>query len=516
MTSLDMTSRPASKWLIAAAVTFGAFMGAVDTSVMNVALPHLRGVFSATTEEISWVSTGYLLSAAVAMPLAAWLGRRLGRRRLCLGGLALFILSSVACGMARDLSFLVLARIVQGIGAGILVPIEQTILRETFPPREQGLAMGIYGMTIMLGPALGPALAGYCIDHLTWPWVFYVNIPVGLVGLAMVSAFIHDPPGFRGSRPGIDAAGILLLVAGLWALHLLLERGQRLDWFETRTNIYLLFVAVFGLAMFVAHELSTAKPVIDLRVLADGAFASAVVIGTVLGFVVMATLFLLPIFMQDVLRYSAVRTGMMLMPRALVMVAAFPLVGALHGKVPPRLLIAAGLALGAYSAALMSGFDRDTGGANLLAPQILQGLAVALTLTPLSTMALATIPRERLAAAAGLNNLARQLGGSLGIALFATLVERFSTQARGALIHNLMAGAPVLRRRLADVGHYFWTLGGIDNSVAYDRALHRLDGRFQGEVTVIAFDHCFQWIALLFVLMLPLTLILRSPSHARH
>ncbi|HEY2517044.1 MAG TPA: DHA2 family efflux MFS transporter permease subunit, partial [Polyangiaceae bacterium] len=243
-----------NKWIVAASVTFGTLMGAIDTSIINVALPHLRGAFSATTEEISWVSTGYLLSAAVAMPLAAALSAWFGRKNVYLAGLQLFIVASIACGLAPTLPVLVAARVLQGMGAGVLQPIEQAILRETFPPKEQGMAMGIYGIAIMLGPAIGPTLGGYILDDHSWSWAFYVNVPVGLLGLGMVSRFVHDPPYLPRRRADIDALGIALLVVGLGALHVLLERGERLDWFESPSNVAGGAVALASLSMFVAHE----------------------------------------------------------------------------------------------------------------------------------------------------------------------------------------------------------------------------------------------------------------------
>ncbi len=490
-------------------------MAAIDTSIMNVAIPHLRGVFSATNEEISWITSGYLLSAAIAMPLAAWLGGWFGRRTICQAGLVLFIVSSVICGLAPNLHTLIIARVLQGIGAGILLPVEQAILRETFPAKEQGLAMGLYGVTIMFGPALGPVLGGYIIDNHSWSWVFYINVPIGALGYVMVSRFVLDPPHFERNRGKIDLVGIIMLVVGLGALHFLLERGERLDWFESISNVVLLFVTLGSLAMFVAHEIMTPKPAVNLRVLDNGAFASAIFIGGVVGFVVFATLFLLPIYMQDILGYSATQTGLTLLPRALIMLVAFPIVGALYNKISPRVVIAVGLLLGAYSSVLMSQFDLDTGTLDIIIPQMLQGLAVACILTPLSTVALMHVSKERLGAAAGLNNLVRQLGGSLGVTVFATLVTRFDSQNREAMVHLLGTGDALLRQRLSGVAQYFWSLGGVDISVAAQRSLARLNGRFQEEMTVIAFEHSFAWAAVLFVLLLPLLMVLRSPNAVR-
>jgi DHA2 family multidrug resistance protein len=512
-------SAPASnpnKWWIAAAVSFGALMGAVDASIINVAIPHLRGVFSATTEEITWVSTVYLLAAAVAMPLAPWLSARWGRRAVCLGGLAVFTVASIACGLAGGLMSLVIARLVQGFAAGVLLPIEQVILRETFPPHQHGLAMGLYGITIMFGPALGPVLGGYLIDHFSWPWIFYINLPLGLIGYWMVSRFVHDPPDQARVRTPVDWAGIALLLIGMVALHVLLEQGERRNWFEAPINVALLHVAGGALLLFVAHELSTPKPIVDLRVLRRGAFVSALLISTVVSAVVYAALFLMPIYMQEVLGFSATVTGMTMLPRAAIMMVCFPLVGMFYNRLPPRILIAAGLLLCAASAWMMSKFDAFAGQHDIILAQLPQGVGLALILTPLSTMALSGLQKQEMGPYAGLYSLSRQLGGSLGIACFATLLSTLSTTNRASLVHAVVAGDALLRERLSDVTLFFYSLGGVDATLAGERALRRLEGRFLLEVQVLAIERAFQWSCLLFLLMIPLLFFLRPPAAANN
>ena len=253
---------PKNKWLIAIAVTFGTLMGTIDTSIVNVALPHLRGTLSATVEEITWVSTGYVVASVIIMPLTAWLGARFGRKRIYMAGLILFLIGSIFCGTARTLPVLVFFRILQGLGAGALQPTEQAILRETFPPHEQGMAMGLYGFAIVLGPALGPTLGGWIVDNYSWPWIFYINIPVGLLGLFMVWRVVHDPPYLVRVKGDVDYMGLSLLVLGLAALQTLLEKGEQNDWFASKLNVAYACVATCALVMFVVHELTTAKPIV--------------------------------------------------------------------------------------------------------------------------------------------------------------------------------------------------------------------------------------------------------------
>jgi DHA2 family multidrug resistance protein len=503
------------RWWIAAAVSFGGLMGAIDTAIINVALPHLRGYFSATNEEITWVSTVYLMSAAIAMPLSAWLAAWWGRRAICRWGLLLFVAASLACGLADSLLLLVLARCLQGLAAGVLVPVEQIVLRETFPPNQQGLAMGVYGITIMFGPAIGPTLGGYLIDNVEWRWIFLINLPIGLVGYLMVTRFIHDAPGWTSQRSAIDLPGIALLVVALTALHVLLEQGQRLAWFESGQNVVLAFVSAAAALMFVTHELTVAKPVVNLRVLANGAFVSALLISTAVSMVVFATLYLLPIYMQDILGFSATDAGLTLLPRALVMMACFPLVGMVYNKLPARLLIGCGLLAIAASSWQTSRLDIYAGQMDILWPQVLQGIGIACVLTPLSTLALACVERPQLGASAGLYSLARQLGGSLGIVSFASMISTMQTIDRGELVHNVVAGDAQLVDRLKNVTDYFMSLGGIDHTDAVLYTLRRLNGNFELEVYMLAIEHAFQLSSLLLLLLLvPLLFMLRPRQTA--
>jgi DHA2 family multidrug resistance protein len=505
---LPTPTYPKNKWVIAIAVTFGTLMAAIDTSIVNVALPHLRGTLSATVEEITWVSTGYVVASVIVMPLTAWLGARFGRKIVYLAGLVLFLVGSFACGAARTLPLLVFFRILQGLGAGALQPTEQAILRETFPPHQQGMAMGLYGFAIMIGPALGPTLGGYIVDNYSWPWIFYINIPVGIVGLFMVWRVVHDPPYLVRSKGDVDYLGLALLVVGLAALQTLLEKGEQDDWFQSKLNVGYAGVAAVSLVMFVVHELVVDKPIVALGVLRDRSFSSGTLIGAVLGAVLFATLFLLPVYMQDFLHYDAMQTGLALMPRSLVMLVTIPIVGAIYNKVSPRLVIAFGLGLGGYTCLQMSRFSLLTSKEQILIPQMLQGVALACIFIPLSTIALSSIERKRMSEATGLNNLVRQLGGSFGVAIFASLLGRFTNQARGALIAHVTVGEPAAQERFQLMQR---ALGrGVDVQTAAERAVRGLDAMVQGQAAMLGFDRAFFLGGLLFVVSMPLVLLLRD------
>ena len=507
MNEVREISYPKNKWLIAAAVTFGTLMGTIDTSIVNVALPHLRGTLSASVEEITWVSTGYIVACVIIMPLTAWLGARFGRKRIYMSGLLLFLIGSFFCGAARTLPTLVFFRILQGLGAGALQPTEQAILRETFPPKEQGMAMGLYGFAIMLGPAIGPTLGGYIVDNYSWPWIFYINLPVGVVGLMMVWRVVQDPPYLERVKGGVDWWGLGLLVVGLGALQTLLEQGEQYNWFESKLNVLYAGIAIAAISMFIVFELTVEKPAVNLRVLKNRSLSTGTAIGAVLGAVLFSTLFLLPIYMQEFLGYNAMQTGLALMPRSLVMLVTIPIVGAIYNKTSPRVVITFGLALGAFTCFQMSHFTLTTSHEEILWPQMIQGVALACIFIPLSTVALATIERKRMGDATGLNNLVRQLGGSFGVAIFAALLDRYTIGARVGLIPHVAAGDPDVRSRLAMMQSMFMR-GGADAASAYQRAVALLDGQVGMQAAMIGFDHAFFMAGLVFCVSIPLVALL--------
>jgi MFS transporter, DHA2 family, multidrug resistance protein len=507
MARVGELSYPKNKWLIAIAVTFGTLMGAIDTSIVNVALPQLRGTLSASVEEITWVSTGYIVACVIVMPLTASLGARFGRKRVYMSGLALFLIGSLCCGAARSLPTLVFFRILQGLGAGSLQPTEQAILRETFPPKEQGMAMGLYGFAIMLGPAIGPTLGGYIVDNYSWPWIFYINLPVGLVGLVMVWRIVRDPPYLERATGSVDWWGMGLLVVGLGALQTLLEQGEQYGWFESKLNVGYAGIATSALLMFIVWELTTGKPAVNLRVLRNRSLATGTAIGAVLGAVLFSTLFLLPIYMQELLGYNAMQTGLALMPRSLVMLVTIPIVGALYNKTSPRVVIAFGLTLGAFTCFQMSRFTLTTRHEDILWPQMLQGVALACIFIPLSTVALATIDRKRMGDATGLNNLVRQLGGSFGVAIFAALLDRYTKEARQGLVAHVAVGDPSVQARLSMMQGVF-THGGADAASASQRALAMLDGQVGLQAAMLGFDRAFFLAGLVFCASIPLVVLL--------
>jgi len=492
-------------------------MGALDTSIVNVALPYIRANMGATVTEITWISTGYIIALVIVMPLTAWLSQIFGRKRLYMACLALFTVSSFLCGAAWSLTSLIVFRVIQGIGAGVMMPVQQAILRETYPPHQQGLAMGIFGVAVMIGPAVGPTLGGWITDNYNWPWIFYVNVPIGFIGLWMVNSFIHDPAHARARRSeaGIDAAGIILLTVGLAALQTVLEQGQSEDWFESRFIIAFTVVATIALLAFVWWELRAEKPVVELRLLREATFAIGTFIGGILGVSLFASMFLLPLFLQELLGYPALTSGLVMMPRALVMVPLMPIAGLLYNYVGTRVMIGAGLLIAGSAPLMMARFNLDSTRMDLLWPQMTQGIGFALIFVALSTTSLAVIDRRKLTAATGLYNLVRQLGGSFGTAIFASMLTNQQQVARAQLVKFISPYRPAYALQSQTLYQLGLVGRGINPYDAQVKTLKFFEGIVNQQAAVLAFDHTFFVIGMLFLICLPLVLLLKENPH-RH
>ena len=512
---------PVNKWLVTLSVTFGTLMGAIDTSIVAVATPHLRGALGATVEEMTWVTTGFVIATVVIMPLTAFLGRLFGQKRVYLISLVLFVLGSALCGLARSLPMMIAFRAIQGLGAGALQPTEQAILRQTFPPKEQGMAMALFGLAVVVGPALGPTLGGYIIDNYSWPWIFFINLPIGILSLFMVTRFVHEPEDIRRAnleaahrqRGNLDWAGIALMAIGLASLQYVLEEGSRNDWFQSPVIAVATFTSVFVLGAFVVRELTAPHPAVDLSLFKDRVFLSGTLIGAMMFAILMSITFLLPVFMQELLGFSAMQSGQALMPRALAMMVGIPIAGRLYNKVQPRILVGLGIAMVALSTYQMAHYTLETGARTVVGAIVLQGFGFASLFVPLTTVALSTIPRYRLADAAGLNSLLRQIGGSLGLAAFATFLPRLETSARHALAAHVVAGAPAVNERLALLTRGM-TARGLAPTDARDAALRALGGIVERQAVVLAFERIFLAAGLAFILILPLVIFLKRPAGA--
>jgi MFS transporter, DHA2 family, multidrug resistance protein len=504
--------RPAgtNKWVITSAVLVGALMGAIDTSVVNVALVHIQATFGVTTEQVTWVSTAYLITVVIVMPLTAWLGSVLGRKRMYLFCVLLFTVSSVLCGLSRTLGELIAFRVLQGLGGGALQPVSQAIMRETFPPEEQGQAMGFFGMIVLLGPAIGPTLGGWLTDNYSWPWIFFINIPVGIAALIMGWRFISDPPYMRAhGLARVDGVGIGLLAVGLAALQTALEEGEQDAWFQSALIVILVLVAATSLAAFVWWEFRARAPAVDLRILRNPSFSAGTMIGGVLGLALFGSLILLPLFLQNLLGYDATQAGLALMPRSLMMVLFMPIAGLLYNRLGVYMMLPAGLLLSGVSGLMMGRFNLDSGTLQILIPQTIQGVGFAFVFVSLSTAALATISRPQTQNAAGLYNLIRQLGGSLGTAIVITLVDHRTTVASANLMRYATPYNPTFVAWWNTYQAAF-VARGSDPTTAHRQALAVLHALISQQAAVIAFDYAFAMIGIVFLACLPLVLLMRE------
>ncbi len=506
-----------NKWLVTVSVSFGTLMGAIDGSIVNVALDHMRGSVGATLQEITWVVTGFALANVVVMPLTAFLSRLFGQKRVYMTCLGIFLAGSALCGMAHTLPELVAFRFLQGLGAGALQPTEQSILRRTWPLEEQGMAMALFGLAVMIGPALGPTLGGYIIDRYSWPWIFYINIPIGLFGLSMVWAFVHEPKEETQrlkteaalQRKNMDWWGIGLLSTGLAGLEYVLEQGQQDNWFDSRLITGLTIFVVFALVAFVIRELYAKVPAVNIRLFKEPSFLSGTVIGGLQFLMLMANMFLLPVFMQDMLGFTAFQSGMALMPRVFIMSITTPLVGWLFNRVDARYIIATGVVLVSLGSIQMAHLNLDSSSHDIIFAILVQGAGFSCLFVPLTTTALARIPRKHMTDATGLNSLIRLVGGAVGIAIFATLLGNYSNDAQTALVAHLSPTRPAVAQRLSLVQHGLMAKG-FDPASAHAGAIQSLYGTVMRQAMVLSFDRIFLFVGVLFLSVLPVVFFLKT------
>ena len=510
----ERSAAEVKRWLMVFSIVLGTLMGAIDMSIINVALPEIRASLGVTLTQVSWVATGYLVAVVVILPLTPWLAAVVGRKNLYLMAVVLFVTASFFCGLSHSLQLLLCFRAIQGLAAGLMQPVAQAVLRESFPPAQQAMAMGIFGIAILLGPAIGPTLGGWLTDNYGWPWVFFINIPVGIVTLLMASRFLFDPDYLkRQSISEVDYPGVVSLTIGLAALQTVLSEGQSRSWFESLFISSLAGIAGVALVAFVLWELQAAKPAVDLPLLANATYTSGTLLGSLLGLALFGGIFLLPLFMQELLGYDALQSGIAMLPRSVVMMVGMPLAGRLYNHLGPRLMVATGLSLSVVSVFQMGRFTADTSYIGLLIPQAWQGIAFSFIFVSLSTAALATIPRPRMTNATALYNLARQLGGSFGIAIIATLLENKTSAAAAVFGKNFNLYNPAFTQR------YNAIVGGLESQGIFPteadrKALALMSGMVQRQSAVIAFEYVFNLIGVFFIATLPLVLFLRPRKEA--
>jgi DHA2 family multidrug resistance protein len=428
---------PINKWIIALTVMLPTLIEIIDTSVVNVSLDHIRGSLSAGLDESTWVITSYLVSNAIIIPITGWLSRFIGRKQYLILSIAVFTGSSFMCGSAWSLQSLVFFRVLQGMGGGALQPLSQAILLETFPVRQRGMAMAIFGVGVMFGPIIGPLLGGWITDTWSWHWIFFLNVPIGIISILMVVLFIIDPPYMERMRMRIDYWGLFLLAIGIGCLQIVLDQGQRADWFSSRVIIYLSFIAASCLILFVMVELFSENPVVNLRTFKHLTFSSGNIIMFFVFFGLFGSIVLLPVYLQTLMGYTSFLAGLALGPGGISTMIAMPIAGVLVNKINPKAILAFGIMIAAYSVHLMSQFNLFADFNAVLWPRVLLGVGMGFIFIPLTTLTMAAMRKEEMGNATAIFNLLRNLGGSFGVAFITTILARRAQFHQARLIEHL-------------------------------------------------------------------------------
>lgn len=440
------------KWLVASTVMLPVFIEVMDASVVNVSLPHIQGSLNAGLDEVTWVLTSYLVSNAIVIPITGWLASIFGRKRYLIFSLTLFTLSSLMCGAAPSLEVLIAARVVQGLAGGALQPLSQAILLESFPAAEHGMAMAVFGMGVVMAPITGPVVGGWITDHWSWREIFYINLPVGILAATMALSVIHDPSYLKPMRHRVDRWGLLLLCVGLGCLQIVLDKGEREDWFESSWIVGMSIVALVSLVLFVLVELRAEHPVVNLKVFADRSFWAGNLIMFLGFFALFGTLVLLPLYLQKLMGYTAYWAGLVLGPGGLASFMVMPVIGAwMRGGAPPKVFLGAGLCICTLAIRLMSEFNLQAGFWELSWPRVLLGLGMGMFFVPLTTATFAHIPKPQMGNATGIFNLLRNLGGSFGVALATTTLTQRAQVHQNFLVEHVTPFDPQLQARYAQI-----------------------------------------------------------------
>ncbi len=505
--------RPAiNPWIIAITVTLATFMEVLDTSIANVSLPHIAGSLSAGVDESTWILTSYLVSNAIVLPLSGWLSSIMGRRNFYMSCVALFTVSSFLCGLSPNLATLIFFRVLQGAGGGGLQPSEQAILADTFPPAKRGMAFAVYGVAVVTAPAIGPTLGGWITDNFTWRWIFFINIPVGILSILLTSRLIEDPPFLRRRKlreTHIDYIGLGLVALGLGTLQVVLDKGQRDDWFDSHFILTLAIISAAALLFAIYWEWTHDDPVVDLHLFRDRTFGISNLLMFMLGFALLGSTLLLPLFMQTLLGYTAEQSGLALMPGGFTIMLLLPLVGFLLSRYSPRWMLFFGLSMLSISLFNMTSFDLQIDFRTVVLARILQAAGMAFLFVPINTAAYAFLPRDKNNAASGLMNLARNIGGSVGISVVTTLLDRRSQAHLNYLSHNLSASNPALQSMLNGATQSMRTRGA-SGSFAGRQAYALIEATVQRQATMLSYLDNFQILGIAILALLPLVFLVKK------
>lgn len=490
------------KWIITITVIMASLLELIDTTIVNVALPDIMGNLGATLEDAGWLVTGYAVANVIVLPMSGWLGDRFGRKNYFLASILIFTAASYLCGQAGTLTELIMFRLLQGLAGGGLLSTAQAILMETWPREEIGMATALFGLGAVVGPTLGPTIGGYIVDNTNWRYIFYVNIPVGAIAAFLVSMFVRESPMFAKGKP-IDWWGILLLAIGVGSLQVVLEKGETEDWFQTPYITLLTITTLLAGIGFIWRELSTDHPVVDFRILKNRSFAIGIITSFALGFALYGSVFIFPVFCQNLLHFTALQTGLILLPGGLATILMMPFVGALLKKgVPAQFLATGGFILFFVFCWMLSNSTLESGTGDFFWPLIIRGIGMAILFVPLTTLAVQGLQGKQIGQGTGLNNMMRQLGGSFGVAILTTLIHVKSAEVRTALIGNTNNfNAAFVQRKEGLVQMLLgkgYTL--LEARQASDRMM---EGNIIRQTMLVTYDHMYMLIGLFVLAAIP-------------
>jgi DHA2 family multidrug resistance protein len=497
-----------NKWIVALTVMLPTLIEIIDTSVVNVSLDHIRGSLSAGIDESTWTITSYLVSNAIIIPMTGWLSRFFGRKRYLILSIVLFTVSSFLCGAAWSLQSLVFFRILQGIGGGALQPISQSILLETFPPRQHGIAMAVFGTGIMFGPIVGPLLGGWITDNWSWHWIFFINVPIGIISVLLTLLFITDPPYMKRMKMKIDYWGLAFLTLGLGCLQIVLDKGQQEDWFSSNFIVWLSIISAFSIISFVIAELYSKNPVVNLKAFKNLSFSTGNIVMFMGFFNLFASIVLLPIYLQTLMGYTSYLAGFVLGPGGIATLIALPLAGSLVNKVNPRVLLSFGIIVNAYATYLMSNFNLNADFYTVIWPRVVLGIGMGFFFIPLTTMTMAGIKKEDMGNASAIYNLLRNLGGSFGVAFVTTILARRAQFHQARLVEHL---TPFDRdyQIFSGQSSQFLEYKGVVSSLSEQGGLGIMYKELLRQSSMLSFNDAFYLVCIMMICILPLVLLMR-------
>lgn len=503
-----------SPWVVSLSVMLGTFMVVLDSSVANVALPHMAGSFSASSNESLWILTSYLIANGIILPSTAWFSNLFGRKNFYVICLIVFTAASAACGAATSLGTMILARIIQGLGGGALMPISQSVLLESFPKKQHGMAMAIFGIGVIFAPIIGPTLGGWITDNYSWHWIFYINIPIGIMAVILSNMFIEDPPyAMKKGVQKIDYTGFIALIIWLVTLQMVLDNGQKLDWFSSEWICRMSFTSVVSMIFFFAWELHFDESIIDLKVFKDRNYAVGTVLNTIYSAILYSTLAILPLFLQNLLGYTAYHSGVAITPRGISCLGAMLVVGILSNRIDARILMSAGFLFLGVGCFMLGDLNLQISMSNIILPNLICGAALGFIFIPLTMLSFATLKNEQMGNATGLQNLLKNIGGGIGVSIVGTLISRFSQIHQASMVSHLTPYNTVFQHKLhATQG--FLTMH-MNHVVAVQKANYLIYASLLKQSYLWSFIDNFRLYGLICIILIPAVFTLKKIKHQK-